>query len=130
LTRHSPLWLVSAKALAASAVFSVISALGLQTSAHAQVPSAEQRAALRACRADARSLCADVETGEGRVMSCLGAHADRLSPGCRAEIAKLEACSADIRTLCPDAKGSEALHACAKEKRDRLSPSCRGLTGR
>jgi Cysteine rich repeat len=109
-------------------VFSAIAALGLQAAAHAQVPSAEQRAALRACRADARSLCADVKSGEGRVMACLGAHAERLSPGCRTEIAKLEACTADIRTLCPDAKGNDALRACANEKRDRLSPGCRGLT--
>ena len=36
-----------------------------------------------ACRADAEKLCAGVEHGGGRIMSCLAGQKDKLSDDCR-----------------------------------------------
>ena len=39
--------------------------------------------AMKACKADRQTYCADVEKGGGRVMACMKDHADKLSAPCR-----------------------------------------------
>ena len=45
----------------------------------------------KACRADARKLCADVKPGRGTVAGCLKSHAADLSGGCKEAMVKAEA---------------------------------------
>ncbi|NKC32880.1 hypothetical protein [Falsiroseomonas selenitidurans] len=45
-----------------------------------------QRAAAQACRAEFRSLCNGVQSGEGRRAACLRERQDRLPSGCRQAI--------------------------------------------
>ena len=41
-------------------------------------------AARVACEPDVQRLCGDVQRGQGRIIACMRAHANELSPGCRA----------------------------------------------
>jgi hypothetical protein len=106
-----------------------IAALSLPAPGHAQIPTAEQRALMQTCRADARKLCADVKPGGGRVVACLSENKASLSPDCQAQIGRVETCPAEVRKLCPDAGGETELRKCASEKRDTLSAACRAATG-
>jgi methyl coenzyme M reductase subunit C-like uncharacterized protein (methanogenesis marker protein 7) len=58
----------------------------------AQQTGAESRsrmsAFVQACGADARSHCASVQRGGGRIIACLKAHAGDLSPACRTMLAR------------------------------------------
>jgi hypothetical protein len=51
----------------------------------------DRRGAMKACKADRQTFCADVEKGGGRVMRCMKDHADRLSPPCNDALAALRA---------------------------------------
>jgi hypothetical protein len=53
--------------------------------------AAQQRQAQRACAADVKKLCANVERGDGRIAQCLRDKADQLSPGCKAQLEKAAA---------------------------------------
>jgi uncharacterized protein GlcG (DUF336 family) len=46
------------------------------------------RAAISACRSDASALCASVVPGGGRIIRCLSAQPDKLSPTCRTAMDK------------------------------------------
>lgn len=106
-----------------------IAALGVSAPGHARFPTAEQRALMQTCRADARQLCADVKPGGGRVVACLSENKARLSPDCQGQIGRMETCPAEVRTLCPEAVGETDLRKCASAKRDALSATCRAATG-
>jgi Cysteine rich repeat len=45
----------------------------------------------KACKADAKKLCADVKPGRGTVAECMKAHAADLSDACKEAMAKAEA---------------------------------------
>jgi hypothetical protein len=45
----------------------------------------------KACKADAKKLCADVKPGKGTVAECMKSHAADLSDGCKEAMAKAEA---------------------------------------
>jgi hypothetical protein len=42
----------------------------------------------KACRADAKKLCADVKPGKGAMADCMKSHAADLSDGCKEALAK------------------------------------------
>lgn len=104
-------------------------ALSLPAPAHTQVPTAEQRAVMLACRADARKLCSGVKPGGGGVAACLGEQMSSLAPSCQAQIGKLKGCQDEVRKLCPEAEGAAALKECAQNKRGELSTACRAAEG-
>lgn len=68
-----------------------------QTSATAAVPdvggagAGGGHGAMKACKADRQTYCADVEKGGGRVMQCMKAHADKLSPACKDALVAMKA---------------------------------------
>jgi hypothetical protein len=45
-----------------------------------------QGAAAQACNGDIQSSCADVPHGDGKIVQCLRAHQEQLSPGCKADM--------------------------------------------
>ena len=53
-------------------------------------PSPAQRQAAQACMPDIRSHCANVERGGGRIIACLRANSEKLSPDCRQALAGLQ----------------------------------------
>ena len=68
-----------------------------QTSATSAIPDVGgsggggHRGAMKACKADRQTYCADVEKGGGRVMKCMKEHADKLSPSCKDALAAMKA---------------------------------------
>ena len=42
----------------------------------------------KACKADAKKLCADVKPGKGSMAQCMKSHAADLSDGCKEALAK------------------------------------------
>jgi hypothetical protein len=55
-----------------------------------QVAIIRAAAAGKACKADARKLCADVKGGRGAVAACMKAHAADLSRACKEAMAKAQ----------------------------------------
>lgn len=92
------------------------------------------------CQADIDSFCKDVTEGEGRVLSCLSAHEDKLSARCVYSLydanAQLErfaaamvyvgvACKADLEKSCAEAEvGGGKLAKCLHEHKATLAPGC------
>lgn len=77
-----------------SAAFAVVFA-SLSGPAFAQSLSPSQTAALRAaCEADVRSICSGVQPGGGRLIQCLKANPDKVSPPCKDALAKAQASAA------------------------------------
>lgn len=65
-----------------------VAALAL-TLAAGPAAAQDQRAVLRdACKADYQRLCAAVSPGGGRIIKCLNDQGDKLTPTCKAALAK------------------------------------------
>ena len=86
------------------------------------------------CAADIQKYCSDVTRGGGRVVACLKAHEDKLSPQCRASMEEskkkvreaIDSCKSDTQKFCANVKpGQGRVAACLKAHEDRLSPECR-----
>ena len=56
-----------------------------------QVAIIREASARKACKADARKLCADVKPGRGTVADCMKSHAADLSDACKEAMAKAQA---------------------------------------
>jgi hypothetical protein len=90
------------------------------------------QAGLRACGGDISRVCSNVAPGGGRIAQCLLTQEEKLSPPCRAFVAKTRtsqgaffACTADAERLCPGvAPGGGRLVACLTAKREALSRDC------
>jgi Cysteine rich repeat len=86
-----------------------------------------------ACRADYEKFCKDVKAGQGRIVRCMKAHENELSPACRDQIAAEKEKAQEFRNACkPDAdkfcKGIRPGHghiiSCLKSHKAELSPQC------
>ena len=63
-----------------------------------------------ACLSDAKTLCAGVQPGGGKIRDCLKSHVKDLSDGCQAVVLKAvnaKACAADVKQFCADTKPGE-----------------------
>ena len=88
---------------------------------------AQERA--KACVADVKKLCANVEPGEGRVAGCFKQHLNELSEPCQNLVAEAataaKACTADVKGKCADARRKVAKVACLKSALTNLSDACK-----
>ncbi len=91
------------------------------------------------CKADVQKFCKDVTPGGGRVIACLKAHEDKLSPECKAAGQKAKervaqarkdfdtACADDRQKLCKDAKPGREMMMCFHEHENDLSEGCKSM---
>ena len=86
------------------------------------------------CSAEIEQFCKDVQTGEGRILSCLTTHSDQLSDACRAHVNTAQlyrACLDDVMRLCPDTEpvpGQGII--CLRTHTSDLSSACKDELGR
>ena len=92
------------------------------------------------CRAELTTYCKDVTPGEGRVLACLYAFGDKLSPRCEYAVYDsmgqlnrtlinlsyaINECSKDMETYCSNIKPGEGrLLDCLKRNEDKVSSRC------
>ena len=107
-------------------------------------PSATQaQDVLKACEADIKTYCSQVTLGDGRLLACMYAHEDKISPECEVAIADaadqldwflssvreaLETCAPDIQKHCADVEaGQGRIYACLRIKKDQIGDDCKGV---
>ena len=82
-----------------------------------------------ACLSDAKSLCAGVQPGGGKIRDCLKSHVKDLSDGCQAVLLKAvnaKACADDVKQFCADTKpGDGRVEACMKAHVADVSDACK-----
>jgi Golgi apparatus protein 1 len=95
------------------------------------------------CKTDLKAYCSQVTPGNGRIISCLYAHEDRLSESCDGateELANLldwflesvrhvmDRCADDIQEHCTNvAFGGGRIFSCLVQKEPSLTDSCKKL---
>lgn len=94
------------------------------------------------CTAEVARFCKDVARGEGRLRTCLLAHAKELAPACRARLEAPPAgeakagppigppamrdCEPDLRAHCAKIeRGAGRLRGCLDSYADKLTPRCK-----
>lgn len=87
-----------------------------------------------ACKADAEKFCKDVKPGKGRIVRCMKAHENELSPACKDQIAAEKekaqefrrACQPDADKFCKNIKpGHGHIIKCLKQNEAQLSAPCK-----
>ncbi|HSM42122.1 MAG TPA: cysteine rich repeat-containing protein [Afifellaceae bacterium] len=130
-----------------------VCAAGLLAALFAMLPGMTHAAGLMAaCKTEITANCADVTKGRGRISACLMAYQDRLSGGCRGEVAKVrnsrifqryvpggfeslpswgrnaglrQACASDVSKYCSRVKvGDGRLLACLYARSSSVSKTC------
>lgn len=92
------------------------------------------------CGEDIKKYCSTVTPGEGRILYCLQAHEDKISPACEYDLNELEvqfettgdhlrqavnACRSDIDKFCAKTPpGQGRIAACLAANRTSVSKSC------
>jgi len=100
---------------------------------------------LEACESEIATYCDQVTPGDGRLMSCMYAHEDKISDTCAASIVDmadaldflfanvsdaLALCSADIEANCATVEfGGGRILSCLKENADKVSSDCQPVVG-
>ena len=83
----------------------------------------------RACVADVKQHCANVEPGQGRIAGCVKQHLTELSASCQNLVAEAttaaKVCAADLKQQCADARRRAAKIACVKSALGNLSDGCK-----
>jgi hypothetical protein len=100
-------------------------ALAVATAAYGQNPQ-------QVCAPDIQAYCAGVQQGEGRIARCLRANEAKLSPACRAGMAKtgallkevVMACEDDVHQFCAGAAPGTTKE-CLKANFRQLSRGCK-----
>ena len=98
---------------------------------------------LKACEADIKTYCSQVTLGDGRLLACMYAHEDKISPECDVAIADaadqldwflssvreaLETCAPDIQKHCADVDaGQGRIYACLRIKKDQIGDDCKAV---
>src|SRR5438105_1695364 len=99
-----------------SAALFTASSLLIGSSAVAERAASERP--VRACVADAKKHCANVDPGEGRIAGCLKEHLKDFSAPCQTFLARAaaakEACTADVKQKCADERRRRAKIACIR----------------
>ena len=82
-----------------------------------------------ACLSDAKTLCAGIQPGGGKIRDCLKSHVKDLSDDCKAVLLKAvnaKACADDVKKYCADTKPGEGrLEACIKAHVADVSDACK-----
>ncbi len=82
-----------------------------------------------ACLSDAKTLCAGMQPGGGRIRDCLKSHLKDLSDDCQTVVLKavnVKACAADVKQFCADIQpGGGAIEACMKSHVADVSDACK-----
>jgi len=95
------------------------------------------------CKGEIERLCGDVTPGGGRILHCLKAYEDKISPECKNQIEKTkkdmaksfqtwqQACERDAKRLCPNVPaGQGRILKCLQAHKNQMSPECRGKLGK
>ena len=93
-----------------------------------------------ACGDDIRKFCQTVTPGDGRMIYCMQAHDDKISPACTFELSEMEvdlqeindglkeavrACQGDIAKLCDKTQpGQGRIAACLNANKTSVSRNC------
>jgi len=121
------------------AVISVVAVLSMASSAVAQQDLVET--VVNGCKGEMDKFCSQVTPGEGRMLACLFAHGDKLSPKCEYALydaaVQLERavaalgyvaneCDADLEKLCSSvAAGEGRLLKCLEKNDKKVSKRCK-----
>jgi hypothetical protein len=92
--------------------------------------TAQDRAAIQACKPDLAKFCPGIKPGGGRIAECLKQHEAELAPACQATVAKVAECGPDIKKFCGAASAPAALRECIKSHASELSPACRAAAAK
>jgi hypothetical protein len=74
-----------------STALAAISAALVLIAAQAIAQPARTGEAAKACESDVKTLCPDVQPGQGRIAQCLRKHRDKVSEGCKAQMKEMRA---------------------------------------
>ena len=82
-----------------------------------------------ACLGDAKSLCAGIQPGGGKIRDCLKTHIKDLSDDCKEVLVKavnVKACADDVKQNCAGIEpGGGKIEACMKAHLADLSDACK-----
>jgi hypothetical protein len=76
------------RVLLAAAAFAVVAPALAQTQQPPPSPAEVRQAVMQACGAQISQFCGKVEPGGGRLLQCLKAHFQELTPQCKARLAE------------------------------------------
>jgi hypothetical protein len=98
------------------------------------------------CADDIKKFCSDVTPGEGRILYCMHAHEDKISPKCAYDLEEaatdvqlsadllkeaIGACKAEISGVCGKTQpGQGRIAACLFANKSTASKDCREVLGR
>jgi hypothetical protein len=90
----NPLRLPFVGSIMVTAAIGVMATWGTVAVAQTQIPQemrTKAQSLAQICRADYERLCQNVQPGGGRILGCLSASADKLSPPCRGALPDAQA---------------------------------------